>query len=1075
MKPFDTRLKLPYAEGDMVRKQLLIWCAAFGILFNTQAEETSAPGEIDFSRDIRPILSDQCFVCHGPDEKHRKAKLRLDTREGAIKDNGGVHAINPDKPEESEVLFRIFSDDEDEVMPPPDSIKKLTPDQKDLLKKWIAMGAPWEDHWAFVPPHAKGEKSIDDFIAARLKKAGLDFSPEAAPHMLIRRVTFDLTGLPPTPEEVSGFLAAVEKDGTEKAYEALVDRLLKSPHYGERMALAWMDAARYGDSSVMHADGPRDMWPWRDWVINAYNSNMPFDQFTIEQLAGDMLPEATVAQKVATGFNRNHASSDEGGAIAEELRVEYVVDRVKTTSTVWMGLTMECSQCHDHKYDPISQKEYFKFYAYFNNTTDPGMQTRKGNQAPVVEVVDPIRESQIKDAEGKVKASEAKLEAHRKSADAAFHKWLVDERKKQDAATGKSNEPDGLTHWFPIDETDKNSVKNAATGATGTLVSGGKFELSDRGDGKGKALKLNGRTAYAFADFPPYEADQPFTFTSWVKMPKNAGGSILSRMDVSKGYRGYDLWLQGGAVGSHIISAWSGNALKVVSAEELKPNTWQHIAVSYDGSRKASGVKIYIDGKLATNKVEADALKDTIIPDAAVPFKIGSRSSGGNVNGEIDDLRIYSRALTAEEIDNSKGDPIGGLLSTPDDQLTGTQRGLLKTHYLANNDPAYKRLSAEHGKLTKALADLQEKPTTSMVMQDNPEGKMRMTYRLERGHYESPDESEELKPGVPSALPPLPSDAEPNRLGLAKWLTRPGHPLTSRVAANRYWMQLFGDGIVRTVEDFGSQGSPPTHPALLDYLAVDFEKSGWDVKRMIKKLVMSRTYRQTSRTTENLASVDPENELYSRGPRFRLQGEFIRDQALSVSGLLNDKIGGPGVKPYQPANIWNEVSLNGGLRYPQDTGDKLYRRSLYTYWKRSSPMPNMMIFDAPSRVKCTMRRPRTNTPLQALVTLNDPQFVEAARIFGERILREGGASTESRFDYAFQLATARKPTTTEVSVLKDVLAEQQYRFKDDPEAAKQFLAIGEKKSDESLDATERAVWAVVAQMILNLDEVLTRG
>ena len=1046
---------------------------ALAAAFSTSHGEDSA---IDFSRDIRPILSDQCFVCHGPDEKHRKAKLRLDTKEGATVDHDGVRAIDLEKPENSEILYRIFSDDEDDIMPPPDFNRTLTAEQKSLLKRWIESGAQWEEHWAFESPKIETaeEPSIDQFVEKRLTKEGLKFSTEADPHVLIRRVTFDLTGLPPTRDEVFDFLAAAKKDGTEKAYEAVVDRLLASPHYGERMALAWMDAARYGDSSVMHADGPRDMWPWRDWVISAYNSNMPFDQFTVEQLAGDLIPNATVDQKVASGFNRNHATSDEGGAIPEELRVEYVVDRVKTTATVWMGLTMECAQCHDHKYDPISQKEYFQFYAYFNNTSDPGMQTRKGNQAPVVEVVDPVRQEKITAAEKAVTESDKKLAAHRAAADPAFQKWLGEARKKNEDAK-KSPEPDGLAHWFPFDESDKNSVKNAATGTVGTLVKGGKFELTDRKGATGKALKLDGRTAYEFTSFPDYEADKPFTFTAWLKMPKNAGGSVFSRMDVANSHRGYDFWLQGGSIGSHILNAFPSNALKVVSVEKLKPNTWQHVAIAYDGSKKAAGIRIYIDGKLANNKVEQDVLTGTIITEKSVPFKIGSRSAGGNSKGEIDDLRIYSKALTGPEIASTKGDPIGGLLSPPGDQLTEAQNELLKNHFFTNQDAAYKKLTAAHGKLTKAVADLKSKPTTSMVMQDNPSNKMRMTYRLERGHYESPDKSEEIKAGVPAALPPLPNEAAPNRLSLAKWLTTGGNPLTSRVAVNRYWMLFFGEGLVRTVEDFGSQGMPPTHPELLDFLAVDFEKSGWDVKRTLKQMVMSRTYRQTSRTTNQLAERDPENQLLARGPRFRLQGEFIRDQALSIAGLLNNQIGGPGVKPYQPTNIWNEVSLNGGLKYQPDTGDKLYRRSMYTYWKRSSPMPNMVIFDAPSREKCIMKRARTNTPLQALVTLNDPQFVEAARIFGEQILREGGKTEADKFAYAFEIAASRKPTETEVGVLKDVLSEQRYRFKGTPETAKEFLAIGEKKSDEAIDLTERAAWAVIGQMILNLDETLTRG
>ncbi len=1044
------------------------------LLLNTLALMITAVGvcraeaPIDFNRDIRPILSENCYFCHGPDEHDRKADLRLDDRQAAI-DQGSLVPGDID----SEVIYRLLTDDEDELMPPPKSNKKLTKDQIELLTRWVKEGAEYQEHWSLVSPakavvNIAEANPVDRFIKKRLHGAGLDFSPQADLRTLIRRVTFDLTGLPPKPEQVQAFLADAEKRGADVAYEALVDRLFASHAYGERMTLAWLDAARYGDSSVMHADGPRDMWPWRDWVIDSYNNNKPFDQFTIEQLAGDLIPNATVDQKIASGFNRNHATSDEGGAFAEELRVEYVVDRVSTTSTVWMGLTMECAQCHDHKYDPISMKEYYQFYAYFNNTADPGMQTRKGNQTPVVEVPDPARDAKLADMQVKIDQHQAVMTKHREKHEEGFVKWAVAESAKV-AEQGGAKEPDGLAHWFPLNETEGKELKNDITGAVATLTKG-KFQSGADRDGV-KTLKINGAEFTCSSNPPTLHHDQPFSFAAWLR-DDGSSGAVFARMDTANGFRGYDMWVQGGGVGTHIIHSWSGDAIKVVSEDKLKKDTWQHVVVTYDGSMKAAGVKIYIDGKLSKGKVEADSLKSTI--ETNVPFKIGARSNGSGWKGQVDDLRIYSRDLTAEEVPHASGDAIGGILATTADQRSDQQVETLRAYYFANNDDAYKKLNEQAGKLSKQYSDLDAKPTTSMIMTDNPANKMRMTYILDRGAYDSPKEDEQIHPGVPAALPAMAENAPQNRLGLAQWLTQPDHPLTARVAINRYWMMLFGDGLVRTAGDFGAQGIPPTHPQLLDWLAVDFADSGWDVKRMLKQLVMSRTYRQSSRHEEIHYQRDPENLLLARSPRFRLVGEFIRDQALAVSGLMVDQVGGPAVKPYQPANIWNEVSLNRGLRYQQDKGEKLYRRSMYTYWKRSAPMPNMLIFDVPTREKCVVQRPRTNTPLQALVTLNDPQFVEASRHLAERLIK---AETDEakRIDLAYQLCTSRTANDAEKGIISGLLAEQRDRFAKDTAAAAEFLKVGESPRDESIDQTEHASWTVIAQMILNLDETLTRN
>lgn len=1027
-----------------------------------------------YGRDILPILSDNCFLCHGPAESTREADLRLDDYEAAIASD----ALSPGDPATSLLVERILSTDPELQMPPPESNKKLTDAQKSMLQQWIAEGAEYQDHWSFVPPKKSGdlrnENPVDFFTRQKLKQVGLSLSPDADPNVLIRRITLDLTGLPPTPEHVANFIADSKDRGMDVAYESAVDRLLASPAYGERMALAWLDAARYGDTSVMHADGPRDMWPWRDWVIDAYNANMSFKQFTIEQLAGDLIPDATIDQKVAAGFNRNHATSDEGGAFAEELRVEYVVDRVQTTSTVWLGLTMECSQCHDHKYDPISQKEYYQFFAYFNNTADPGMQSRKGNQSPVVEVIDEEHEAKLADLKGQVESVREKIDAHRPSIEPQFVAWAKkateDAMKSKEESTEEPKELEGLAHWYPLDESEGNELGNRLTGTSVTLERG-KLESVEREGGI--ALKLNGSTQFlSSANAPNLKFNEPFSFAAWIKSDGKSGGAVFSRMDVANGHRGYDLWIQGRNVGTHVINKWPSNALKVVSKDQLQPDQWHHVVVSYDGGQKAEGVKIFIDGKLSENKVEQDSLDATI--ETEVPFKIGSRSSGANWKGEVDDIRIYERSLTEPEVPLAKNDPINGILATPDDQRSEEQNETIRRFYLANEDTEHQNLNAELAKATKQFSDAQAKPVTSMTMEDNAENKMRMTFVLDRGQYDSPKEDEPVAAGVPAALPPLSDDAPPNRLGLAHWLTQPDHPLTARVAVNRYWMMFFGEGLVRTAGDFGAQGTPPTHPDLLDWLAVDFVDSGWDTKRMIKQLVMSKTYRQSSRQESIHHQKDPVNEWLSRSPRFRLQGEMIRDQALAVSGLLVDQLGGPGVKPYQPPNIWNEVSLNGGLRYPQDKGGKLYRKSMYTYWKRSSPMPNMLIFDAPSREKCVVQRARTNTPLQALVTLNDPQFVEAARALAQRLIQSETEDTQ-RIELAYQLCTSRSANEREQAVAAQLLADQRERFAASPENATKFLAVGDSPRDESIEPAEHAAWTVIAQLILNLDETLTRG
>lgn len=1039
----------------------LVVCLLGGIAGTAAADDAA----LSFNRDIRPILSASCYQCHGPDEGHREADLRLDTEDG-------IHdAFSEPELADNEAWQRLIATDPEMRMPPPEANITLEPEQLQSLKMWIEQGAKYEGHWAFIPPTKPAvpqpqrqdwvKNPIDAFILSRLEAEGLSGNDEATRERLLRRVTLDLTGLPPTLEELDAFLA----DTSPNAYETVVDRLLGSQHFGERMAVAWLDAARYGDTSVFHGDGPRDMWGWRDWVINAYNHNHPFDQFSIEQLAGDLIPEATVEQQVATAFNRNNATTDEGGAIAEEFRVEYAVDRVKTTSMVWMGLTMECAQCHSHKFDPISHKEYYQFYAYFNQASDPGMQTRNGNQAPIVDVPDIQRQDEQQQLREQLTQVEQQLASRRQAADAEYDAWLAKTRAEHN---DEPTLPAGMTAHFTFDEGQGEAV----------LCS---VDASHTGKIKGKSTWADGKSSKAFVmdrtnfidlgGLGDFDSTDGFSYGAWIKPDAKLSGVPLGRMDDKQSYRGYDLYVNQGVVAVHLIDQWPTNAIKVNTKAKLKPDVWQHVFVTYDGSRKASGIQIYFDGESQPWTIEQDRLSGSI--RAKTPLYIGRRSTSSQFGGAVDEVRIYPRTLTATEVAALAGTDLIGDLIAAADTGDATKQAALKDHFLANFDAPYQDLSKQIAEVKSQLAASEQTLTTVMVMKDVPQP--RMTYILDRGQYDQPLKDQPVEPAVPAALPQLPEDAPKNRLTLAQWLFQPEHPLTARVAVNRYWYMLFGTGIVKTVEDFGAQGEWPSHPELLDWLAVDFRENGWDIKRTIKQMVMSQTYRQSSRIDAQRLAADPENRLLSHAPRFRLQGEFVRDNALAISGLLVPTIGGPSVKPYQPPGLWNEVSINTNLRFQQDAGEKLFRRSMYTYWKRSAPPPSMALFDAPTRDKCQLRRSLTNTPMQALVTLNDVQFVEAARMLAQRTIHEGGDSVPEQLTYAYRLATSVQPTPGTLQVLQQIYDEELKVFQAEPERAKQLLANGETKRDETIDVNQHAAMTIIASMILNLDETLTKG
>jgi len=1029
--------------------------------------------KVRFNRDIRPILSDKCFKCHGPSEEAREAGLRLDTAEGATaKLESGSMAIAPGAPEKSELVRRITSGDEFVQMPPPDSGKKLSAEEIELLTRWVRQGAEYQGHWSFITPRrpaipkvqreAWPRGAIDYFVLARLEEEGLEPNPPADRRTLIRRVTLDLTGLPPRPEDVEAFV----NDSSMNAYEQVVDRLLDSPHYGEHLARYWLDAARYGDTHGLHLDNYREMWPYRDWVIRAFNDNMPFDRFTIEQLAGDLLPNPTLDQQLASGFNRCNVTTSEGGSIVEEVYVRNVIDRVETTGTVFMGATLGCAVCHNHKFDPYTMRDFYQVFAFFNSLDGNAMDGNRKDHPPVVKVPLPGQQEQIADFERRIAAVQRQLEARKAAVAGEFQKWLAAAEKGSDAAVEVTG---GLIAHYRLDEGKGTAIASAVEAPAGAVQ--GKV---DRVAGKlGGALKFGGGFV-KIGDVGRFERTDRFSYGAWVKTPGNGNGTPLARMDDARGHRGWDLYVAGKRVAMHLIHHWSGNALKVTSkAEVLKPNVWHHVFVTYDGSSKASGVRIYVDGRHVPHGVDVDSLQGTTITET--PLQLGKRNPGSPFQGgAIDDVRIYNRTLSPEEVAAlAGGDPIGPILAIARDKRTPEQQQALLDYFLNNVDTAYRELAAKREQLRSQKTAVEKQFATSLVFKEreNP----RPAFILKRGQYDQ--RGEQVQRDTPAFLPPMPEDVPRNRLGFAKWLVSPEHPLMSRVTVNRFWQQCFGIGIVKTSEDFGSQGEWPSHPDLLDWLAVDFRESGWDVKRLMKMIVMSSTYRQSSAATQEAYQHDPENRLLARGPRHRLDAETLRDQALAVSGLLVRKVGGPSVKPPQPGGIWNAVGYTSSntANFKQDQAPKIYRRSVYTFWKRTAPPPAMRTFDAPSRESCRVRRERTNTPLQALLMMNDRQYFEAARHLAQRAMHEAGETPESRASFMFRLATARRPAEDELKRMLDLFEENLAEFSQDSAAAESVIKVGDTQPDPSLAPARLASWTMVANMILNLDEVVTKN
>ena len=1024
---------------------------------------------VDFNREIRPILSDNCFQCHGPDEKHRMAGLRLDTRDGAFTTSRRGAIIVPGDASKSLLYQRISHADTARRMPPASAERTLTARQVETVKQWIDGGAKWETHWAFTtiqrpdpPKNAVASRNpIDRFVLARLESEGLRPSPEADRATLLRRLSFDVAGLPPTVGEVAAFAA----DKSADAYEKQVDRLLASPAYGERMAMQWLDVARYADSHGYHIDSHRDMWPWRDWLIRAFNANMPFDRFTILQLAGDLLPNTSQSDRIASGFNRNHMINFEGGAIPEEYQVEYVVDRVDATATTWMGLTMGCARCHSHKYDPISQKEFYQFYAFFNHVSEKGLDGREGNAKPELQLPTPEQLQRQKELAALIQSTDDALHAAAVTdAQAAWQRSLT----AKPAAINHT----GLAGHYEFDASLSDSSGNYRNGRT---LEG------DPGFGSGriaKAVSFDGQTTIALP--APDGWRQPATLAVWL----NYGGAKQPMPvfeNIGEGRRGFEVWYDEPVLvgiqrrAAHLVFRFSAhypdNTCEVRSRSRFAQSDWTHITLTTDGSRKAAGLKLYVNGK----PEEFDVVRDTLTGDSAHEGDLligNAEPDAKRFSGSIDDLRFYARALAPEEIEDiAVHHPVRAILSGIGGKLTKPEEVRLRDYYLRLVAPdEVRKLYADLARYRQQSEKLEKEILTTMVMDEME--KPRDTFVLARGDYRNP--TEKVSAAVPAILPPLPNGAKADRLALARWLVDPSHPLTARVEVNRLWQMFFGLGLVKTAENFGSQGEPPSHRELLDWLAAELIDSHWDVKHVQRLILTSATYRQSSKVTGDLLEKDPENRLLARGPRFRLPAETVRDNALAVSGLLNRKVGGPSVFPYQPPGIWEELAFGDGFSmqtYVQSHGPDLYRRSMYTFWKRSAPPAQMLTFDAPDREKCTARRLVTNTPLQALVLLNDPTYIEASRMLAARALRDGG---DHAARFIFEQATERAPEKRELALLEKLYQSELRTYQRDPEAARKLLGVGESPADPKLNPAELAAWTTVASAVLNLDETITK-
>lgn len=1046
--------------------------------------ESSGQAEVSFNEDVRPILSDRCYKCHGPDAANQDSEFRVDSFEHATTDLGGYFGIVPGDPKGSELILRIH--DTDAPMPPEGSTKPLTDNEKKILSKWIEQGAQFESHWAFTPlpetvtvpePTDLGDlKSwqtgpIDRFIARKMLAQGLQPAEKPSKAKWLRRVTFDLTGLPPTERELQDFLAEESANAEAK----VVDRLLTTTAYAERMTAEWLDIARYADSYGYQRDDERFVWPYRDWVIRAFENGMSYDQFITWQLAGDLMPNPTRDQLLATTFNRLHSHKKEGGVAIEEFRVENVADRTHTVGTAMLGLTMECCRCHDHKYDPISTRDYYALSAFFDNIDENGLISYFTDAVPTPAMPLPSEEEQTKleRLQETLRLTEAD---HQKSVEqsleSSFPTWLEGKNKKLelpgmvasldfdsigDAFTDPKKEGEE-PELDPKRFTLVNSLGKSATSAVANRLVDGR---------SGRALQFSGDDAVEVPGVGHFKRHDPFSFSLWIWNPETNNRAVIYRR--SRGWHdagsvGYELTREGEKLSAKLCHFWPGNAIAVETVEPIDTHRWIHVAVTYDGSSKADGLKIFIDGEAARLKTVEDHLTRTITnwgesyeKNDHHSLAIGSRyRDRGFVGGRVDDFMVFDRQISKIEVGRLfKGE---SSLSDTESEPTELRRKQLAEHFALAVDEKLKKSRKSLRTARMAVNEHMDSIPAIMIMRENEEP--RQTYVLDRGVYDA--KGEPVEPSTPSALPPMADDLPRNRLGLARWMTSPDHPLTSRVAVNRYWQLMFGNGLVRTPEDFGNQGDNPTHPQLLDWLARDFVASGWDVRGLLRKIALSATYRQSSISSKQQREKDPDNQFLARGTGMRLTAEMIRDNALATSGLLNRDVGGEPVKPYDLAVAYNPIEV--------DQGEGLYRRSLYTFWKRTSPAPVMVTMNTPTRAVCRMRRETTNTPLQALVLMNGPQFVEASRVMAADLLHRHGEQPPKIARAAFLRLTSRPPNEQEQEILEEMYREQLAEFKSRPELASQYLSVGRALRKSNISDAHLAAAAVLVNSIMNLDE-----
>lgn len=1068
----------------MVLRILSFFCFIFSLIScspelpeDVQAAYEELPEALDFNIHVKPILSDKCFACHGPDLAAQKAGLSLHDPEMAfasLKDSPGKVAIHPGSLRKSELFHRIISEDLEYRMPSRESNLALTPKEKAILIKWIEDGAEYKKHWAFIPPQKHDipkvkdktwtKNPIDHFVLSKLEQEGIKPSQEADKETLLRRLSLDLIGLPPNLAEIDAFLA----DPSANAYEKQVDRLLNSAHYGEKMAMHWMDIARFADTHGYTVDRYRDASPYRDWVIRAFNQNLPYDQFITHQLAGDLLPNPTKEQLIGTAFNRIHPQNMEGGIVEEEFRVEYVVDRTSTMGQAFMALTLGCARCHDHKYDPISQKNFFELSSFFNQVDEAGqISWDDATPVPTMLLTDSGKDNMLSYLFSQKNREEEELKIVAEKEEEAFQTWLT---SKAFQNTAKLDFPASRVGFYSFDQ---NSIHNNLNPSQkGTMESSEvKNQKPAYVDGfRGKAVKLNGDSWLDLGGSGVFSKSEPFSVSIWISVPKSLTDGVIFHKGsgaVLYNWRGYHLSLKNNRLELLMAHTAPYNAITKVTEQNIPRDQWINLVMTYDGSSKANGLRVFLNGlEMATQTTHDNLYKDILFQGGQPGLQVGAVWRGkGLKDALVDEVSVYDKELsTLEVLQIARLEEYKSIFAQSGKEFNTQEKEALKKLYLNNHSLAYKeKLQAVVAK-RKAYADSVERIPEMMVMQDKTN--KRPTYILTRGEYNS--RGEEVFPNTPESVLPMKEDLPKNRLGLAQWLTDAENPLTARVAVNRFWQNYFGNGLVATSEDFGNQGQLPSHPELLDWLALEFQNSGWDVKAMQRLIVTSATYRQASKNRPELAEKDPDNYLLARGPSVRLPAELIRDNALFAAGLLNPAIGGKSVFPYQPEGLWKV----NGANYVQDSGQNLYRRSMYTIWKRSVHHPTLSIFDAPDHSVSVSKRQETNTPLQALVLMNDPTFVEASKVLGEKMLDNPEISKS--IEDTFRRLTGRKPNPKELQILLELRENEYRKFKSDQNKTKGWLASGEYQIPPDLDPFHLAANAVTASAIINSDAFLTK-